>query len=113
MDAVGVRLGVGLLLGGEQLPLPERVHRRVRILAELRQRRDVDEVHRHPAERLEHLLRPGVQPPVRAHVQRRRPVRDRQRLHRALDPSVVSPRLRPATKRAHDTRLYHHPSVTT
>lgn len=94
MDAVCVGLGVCLLLRGEQLPLPERVHGGVRVLAELGQRGDVDEVDGHPAQRGEHLLRPRVEAPVRAHVQRRAPVRDRQRLHRALDPALVAPRLR-------------------
>lgn len=95
VDAVGVRLGVGLLLRREQLPLPERVHRRVRVLAELRQRRDVHEVHRHAPERLEHVLGARVEAPVRAHVQRRAPVGDRQRLHCALDAALVAPCLRP------------------
>ncbi|GJN08180.1 hypothetical protein PR202_ga26073 [Eleusine coracana subsp. coracana] len=101
VDAVGVGLGVGLLLGREQLPLAERVHGGVRVLAQLRQRGDVDEVDGHPAHRREHLLRAGVEAPVRAHVQRRAAVRDRQRLHRALDAALVAPRLRPARAR-HD-----------
>jgi hypothetical protein len=41
-------------------------------------------------------LRAGVEAPVRAHVQRRAAVRDRQRLHRALDAARVAPGLRPA-----------------
>jgi hypothetical protein len=96
VDAVGVGLGVGLLLGREQLALAERVHRGVRVLAQLRQRGDVDEVDGDAAQRREHLLRAGVEAPVRAHVQRRAAVRDRQRLHRALDAARVAPGLRPA-----------------
>jgi hypothetical protein len=97
VDAVGVGLGVGLLLRGEQLPLAQRVHRGVRVLAQLRQRGDVDEVDGHPAQRGQHLPRPRVEAPVRAHVQRRAAVaRDRQRLHGALDPALVAPSLRPA-----------------
>nr|CAB3501135.1 unnamed protein product [Digitaria exilis] len=74
VDAVGVGLWVGLLLRGEELPLPERVHGGVRVLAELRERGDVDEVDGHAAEGGEHLLRPRVEAPVRAHVQRRAPL---------------------------------------
>jgi hypothetical protein len=44
VDAVVVCLCVGLLLGHEQLPLAERVHRSVRVLAQLQQRDDVNEV---------------------------------------------------------------------
>lgn len=41
MDAVGVDLGIGLLLRREQLALPEGVHRSVRVLAVLGQLSDV------------------------------------------------------------------------
>jgi hypothetical protein len=44
VDAVVVCLCVGLLLGHEQLPLAERVLRSVRVLAQLQQRDDVNEV---------------------------------------------------------------------
>jgi len=106
VDAVGVRLGVRLLLRGEQLPLPERVHRGVRVLAQLRQRGDVDEVDGDAAQRREHLPRTRVEAPVRAHVQRRAAVRDRQRLHRALDPALVAPRLRPAVHHSMHTSSF-------
>jgi len=98
VDAVGVGLGVGLLLRGEQLPLPQRVHGGVRVLAQLRQARDVHELHRHAAEvARQHPERHAVQPPVRPDVQPSRPVvADRLRLHSTLDPAVVAPRPRPA-----------------
>jgi hypothetical protein len=97
VDAVGVLLGVGLLLRREQLPLPERVHRRVRVLAQLRQGGDVNEVDGHAVEvARQHTLRSAVQPPIRPDVQRRRTVQDRLRLHRALDPARVTPNPRPA-----------------
>jgi hypothetical protein len=98
VDAVGVGLGVGLLLRCEQLPLPQRVHGGVRVLAQLRQPRDVDEVHRHAAEvARQHPARHAVQAPIRADVQSPRPVvADGLRLHGALDAAVVTPRPRPA-----------------
>ncbi|BAT03358.1 Os07g0693500 [Oryza sativa Japonica Group] len=69
VDAVGVGARVGLLLRGQQLALPQRVHRRVRVLAKLRQRRDVHESHAHPPHRPQHTARHPVQPPVRPDVQ--------------------------------------------
>ena len=69
VDAVGVGLGVGLLLRGEQLPLPQRVHRGVRVLADLRQRSYVDEVHRYLLHRPCHALSSREEIPIRAHLQ--------------------------------------------
>ena len=94
VDAVGVGGGVGLLLRRQQLPLSERVHRRVRVLPELRHRRDPDERHRQP-HRPDHALLLREQPPVRADRQPPRRVRHRHRLHRALDPVRVAPVLTP------------------
>ncbi|RWW66327.1 hypothetical protein BHE74_00026304 [Ensete ventricosum] len=94
VDAVGVVGGVGLLLRGQQLPLPERVHRRVRVLPELRHRRDTHERHRQPHRPDDPLLL-REQPPVRADRHPPRRVRHWHRLHRALDPVRVAPVLTP------------------
>ena len=99
VDAVGVGLGVRLLLRGEQLPLAQRVHGGVGVLAQLGEAGDVHEVHGHAVEvARQHPARHAVQPPVRADVEGRRPVHDRLRLHGALDAAVVAPRPRPACR---------------
>lgn len=92
MDAVCVGLGVCLLLRGEQLPLAQRVHGGVGVLAELGEGGDVDEVDGDAAEvPRQHPARHAVQPPVRADVEGLRPVHDRLRLHGALDAAAVAP----------------------
>lgn len=83
VDAVCVSRRVRLLLGGQQLPLPYRVHGGVGVLPELRECRDVVEVDGdlHGPGDLGHC---SEQPPVRAHLRRSCRVEDGRGLLRAF-----------------------------
>lgn len=69
VDAVRELPRVRLLLCREQLPLTQRVYRGVPVLADLRQRSYIDEVHRHLLHRPHHALCGREEIPVRAHLQ--------------------------------------------
>uniref|UniRef100_A0A804PZP8 Uncharacterized protein n=1 Tax=Zea mays TaxID=4577 RepID=A0A804PZP8_MAIZE len=69
VDAVRELPRVRLLLRRQELPLPQRVHGGVRVLADLRQRSYVDEVHGYLLHRPRHALGGREEVPVRAHLQ--------------------------------------------
>ena len=69
MDAIRKLPRVRLLLRRQQLPLPQRVHRGVRVLADLRHRSYVDEVHRYLLHRPRQALSSREEIPIRAHLQ--------------------------------------------
>lgn len=69
MDAVRELPRVRLLLRRKQLPLTQRVYGGVRVLADLRQRSYVDEVHWYLLHRPRHALCGRKEIPIRAHLQ--------------------------------------------